>query len=192
MNRSHVSVVVAVVVALAIGFGLGSAVGQQSPPADNKGLDAKVESTIDLAPDFPGYQLRLRTITFEPGGVAGFHTTNNGPRSHTCCRAISRSCARVATKRWSALAASSPKPATSSTGRKTVPAARSCWSVSTSSSPEEGGQNQADLSTTLRSGCPATKRRQLSSRISNRRSSRWGPKPAVCGVISTPDMLHRG
>jgi len=44
-------------------------------------------------------------------------------------------------------------------------------SASTSSSPEQA-QNQADLSTTLRSGWPATKRRQLSSRISKRRSSR--------------------
>ena len=35
---------------------------------DNKGLDAKVEGTVDLAPDFPAHQLRLRTITFEPGG----------------------------------------------------------------------------------------------------------------------------
>jgi quercetin dioxygenase-like cupin family protein len=36
-------------------------------------------STIDLAPEFPGYQLRLRTITFEPGGVAGFHSHKQRP-----------------------------------------------------------------------------------------------------------------
>jgi quercetin dioxygenase-like cupin family protein len=67
------------VCSLAVGFGLGSAVGQQSPPTENKGLDAKVESTIDLGPDFPGYQLRLRTITFEPGGVAAFHSHKERP-----------------------------------------------------------------------------------------------------------------
>ena len=67
------------IVALGVGFELGSAVGQQSPPMDNKGLDAKVESTIDLAPDMPGYQLRLRTITFEPGGIAGFHSHKQRP-----------------------------------------------------------------------------------------------------------------
>src|SRR5207247_2299825 len=39
----------------------------------------KVESTIDLAPDMPGYQLRIRTITFEPGGVAGFHSHKERP-----------------------------------------------------------------------------------------------------------------
>jgi len=79
MRRSRCLVALVGVVALGIGFGLGSAVGQQSPPTDNKGLEAKVESTIDLAPDFPGYQLRLRTITFEPGGVAGFHSHKERP-----------------------------------------------------------------------------------------------------------------
>src|SRR5262245_58004277 len=77
MKTSRVALVA--VVALGLGVGLGSAIGQQSPPAENKGLDAKVESTIDLAPDFPGYQLRLRTITFEPGGVAGIHSHKQRP-----------------------------------------------------------------------------------------------------------------
>jgi quercetin dioxygenase-like cupin family protein len=79
MTHSRWIVTLVALLSLGVGFGLGSAVGQQSPPADNKGLDAKVESTIDLAPDFPGYQLRLRTITFEPGGVAGFHSHKDRP-----------------------------------------------------------------------------------------------------------------
>jgi quercetin dioxygenase-like cupin family protein len=79
MKKSRWVVVLVGVCSLAVGFGLGSAVGQQSPPADNRGLDAKIESTIDLAPDFPGYQLRIRTITFEPGGVAGFHSHRERP-----------------------------------------------------------------------------------------------------------------
>src|SRR2546422_8349746 len=79
MKGSRWMVALVGVVALGVGFGLGSAVGQQSPPMDNKGLDAKVESTIDLAPDMPGYQLRIRTITFEPGGVAGFHSHKQRP-----------------------------------------------------------------------------------------------------------------
>ena len=88
MNGSRWLLALVAIVALGIGFGLGSAVGQQSPPTDNKGLEANVESTIDLAPDFPGYQLRLRTISFEPGGVAGFHSHKDRPRSRTSCRAI--------------------------------------------------------------------------------------------------------
>ena len=79
MKGSRWPVALVGIVALGVGFGLGSAVGQQSPPMDNKGLDAKVESTIDLAPDMPGYQLRLRTITFEPGGIAGFHSHKQRP-----------------------------------------------------------------------------------------------------------------
>ena len=79
MTVSRLFVILVALGGLALGFGLGSAVGQQSPPMENKGLDAKVESTIDLGPDFPGHQLRLRTITFEPGGVAGFHSHKDRP-----------------------------------------------------------------------------------------------------------------
>jgi quercetin dioxygenase-like cupin family protein len=65
--------------ALVIGIGVGTAIGQQSPPRDNKGLDAKVVSTVDLAPDMPGFQLRLRKLTFEPGGVAAIHSHKDRP-----------------------------------------------------------------------------------------------------------------
>jgi quercetin dioxygenase-like cupin family protein len=58
------------VLTLLVGFGIGTAVGQMSPPKDNKAMDAKLINTVDLAPDMPGHQLRIRKITFEPGGVA--------------------------------------------------------------------------------------------------------------------------
>ena len=77
--KAAASFVVVAACSLAVGFGLGSAVGQQSPPSESKGVDAKVESTIDLGPDFPGHQLRLRHITFEPGAVAGFHSHKDRP-----------------------------------------------------------------------------------------------------------------
>src|SRR5262245_8022989 len=64
---------------LVTGIGIGTAIGQQSPPKDNKGMAAKVVSTVDLAPDVPGYQLRLRTITIEPAGVAGLHSHKDRP-----------------------------------------------------------------------------------------------------------------
>lgn len=51
---------VAWLLTLVVGVGIGTAIGQQSPPKDNKGLAAKVASTVDLAPNMPGYQLRLR------------------------------------------------------------------------------------------------------------------------------------
>jgi len=64
---------------LLVGFGLGTAVGQMSPPQDTKGVDGKVVSTVDLAPDLPGHQLRLRRLTFEPGAVAGVHSHKDRP-----------------------------------------------------------------------------------------------------------------
>lgn len=79
MNRSRWLVILVGVFALAGGFGLGAAVGQQTPPKDNKGLEAKVEGTVDLGPDIPGYQLRLRTITLEPGGVVALHSHRERP-----------------------------------------------------------------------------------------------------------------
>jgi quercetin dioxygenase-like cupin family protein len=64
---------------LAVGIGVGTVIGQQSPPTENKGLDAKVVSTVDLAPDMPGYQLRLRNVVLEPGGVIGIHSHKDRP-----------------------------------------------------------------------------------------------------------------
>jgi quercetin dioxygenase-like cupin family protein len=41
--------------------------------------NATVVSTIDLAPDMPGHQLRLRNVVFEPGDVAGMHSHQARP-----------------------------------------------------------------------------------------------------------------
>jgi quercetin dioxygenase-like cupin family protein len=79
MKLSGWFVAVVGVGSLAVGFGLGSAVGQPSPPMESKGVDAKVVSAFDLGPDFKGHQFRLRTITFEPGAVAGFHSHKERP-----------------------------------------------------------------------------------------------------------------
>src|SRR5215510_1036087 len=64
---------------LLTGIGIGTAIGQQTPPKDNKGLDAKLMTTVDLAPDMPGYQRRARSITFEPAGVAAIHSHRDRP-----------------------------------------------------------------------------------------------------------------
>jgi quercetin dioxygenase-like cupin family protein len=79
MKTSGWFVLVVGMCCLAAGFGLGAAVGQQTPPMDSKGVDAKVENAFDLGPDFKGFQLRLRTISFEPGAVAGFHSHKDRP-----------------------------------------------------------------------------------------------------------------
>ena len=66
-------------VTLGLVFWLGTSVGQQSAPTENKGIDAQVVSTIDLGTDMPNYQLRLRKITFEAGGVAAMHSHKERP-----------------------------------------------------------------------------------------------------------------
>jgi quercetin dioxygenase-like cupin family protein len=77
-TRGSISIVVGLLM-LGVGFGLGTVVGQQSPPTENKGVDAQAVSTIDLGPDMAGYQLRLRKITIGPGGVAAVHSHKERP-----------------------------------------------------------------------------------------------------------------
>jgi len=79
MKARRVLVSMAWLLTLGAGIGIGTAIGQQRAPTDTKGVDAKVMSTVDLGPDIPGYQLRLRRLTVEPGGVAGVHSHKDRP-----------------------------------------------------------------------------------------------------------------
>jgi len=68
--------------ALMVAFGLGTAVGQQSPPKDNKGLAVEKTVTRDLGGEIEGMQgrqLRLRVLKLEPGGVIGLHSHKDRP-----------------------------------------------------------------------------------------------------------------
>ena len=82
MNIRKVSKSALWLTGVAIAFGLGTAVGQQSPPKDNKGLTTGSTATIDLASEIDsvqGRQLRLRVLTLEPGGVIGLHSHKDRP-----------------------------------------------------------------------------------------------------------------
>jgi quercetin dioxygenase-like cupin family protein len=73
---------VSYVLALMVAFGLGTAVGQQSPPKDNKGLAVGKTVTRDLGGEIEGMQgrqLRLRVLNLEPGGVVGVHSHKDRP-----------------------------------------------------------------------------------------------------------------
>jgi quercetin dioxygenase-like cupin family protein len=73
---------VSYVLALVVAFGLGTAVGQQSPPKDNKGLAVEKTVTRDLGSEIEGMQgrqLRLRVLNLEPGGVVGLHSHKDRP-----------------------------------------------------------------------------------------------------------------
>lgn len=65
-----------------IAFSLGTAVGQQSPPKENKGVAIERTGTLDLAGEIEGMQgrqLRLRAIKAEPGAVFGIHSHKDRP-----------------------------------------------------------------------------------------------------------------
>jgi len=73
---------VSLLVTLAVGFGLGTAVGQQPPPKENKGLATEKTVTRDLGGEIDGMQgrqLRLRVLNLEPGGVVGVHSHQDRP-----------------------------------------------------------------------------------------------------------------
>ena len=67
---------------LALVVGLGTAIGQQTPPTENKGVTVKPLTGVDLGPEIDGMQgrqLRMRMVTVEPGGVVGVHSHTDRP-----------------------------------------------------------------------------------------------------------------
>lgn len=71
-------------VAWFLGFALATRVGtaQQTAPTENKGVTITPITALDLGPEIPGMQgrqLRLRMLTFEPGGVVAVHIHKDRP-----------------------------------------------------------------------------------------------------------------
>jgi hypothetical protein len=67
---------------LAIGGALDMAAAQQAP-TENKGVKAEALAAFALGKqgldDLSQRQMRMRQITIEPGGVAGFHSHKDRP-----------------------------------------------------------------------------------------------------------------
>jgi quercetin dioxygenase-like cupin family protein len=66
----------------ALVVGLGTAVSQQAPPTENKGMKTPVVASLDLGPEIDGMQgrqLRMRLMTLEPGGVIAVHPHKDRP-----------------------------------------------------------------------------------------------------------------
>ncbi len=68
---------------VAIGLSLGaSAFAQQQPPTENRGVTIKSTTLMELGPEIEGMgarQLRMRSITLEPGGVFAVHNHKDRP-----------------------------------------------------------------------------------------------------------------
>jgi quercetin dioxygenase-like cupin family protein len=82
MKRAGFGKVLVWFLGLAAAFGLGTAVGQQTPPKENKGFTTGSTAVIDLGPEIDGMQgrqLRMRVLTLEPGGVVGLHSHRDRP-----------------------------------------------------------------------------------------------------------------
>ncbi len=55
---------------------------QDTPPKENKGVEAPVLTSIDLGPEIDGMQgrqLRMRKVAVAPGGVIGLHSHADRP-----------------------------------------------------------------------------------------------------------------
>lgn len=72
----------AVVSGMTLAFAVGVAVGQNSPPTENKGVKVGAPIFLDLANEIDsvaGRQLRMRVVTLEPGGVVALHSHKGRP-----------------------------------------------------------------------------------------------------------------
>jgi quercetin dioxygenase-like cupin family protein len=76
--RGYVSCIAGLLI-LITGIGIGTAISQQRPPTENRGLEAKPLGVIDLAPEMPAHQLRQRSVLVEPGGVIALHSHGDRP-----------------------------------------------------------------------------------------------------------------
>ncbi len=81
MRSKNSFVIAAGASALALAFGVGVAVGQ-SAPTETKGMNVSPPTAIELESEIDGVagrQLRLRVVTFEPGGQIAVHSHKGRP-----------------------------------------------------------------------------------------------------------------
>ena len=82
MNRNHMLQLASCLLGLVLLLGFRSAYGQQAAPLEMKGVAIKQLEAINLGPEIEGMagrQLRMRTLTFEPGGFIGIHNHKDRP-----------------------------------------------------------------------------------------------------------------
>ncbi len=82
MRRVAIFASAAAVAGIALAFCMGVAVGQNAAPTETKGVKVSPPTALDLSGEIDGVagrQLRMRTVTIEPGGVVGLHTHNGRP-----------------------------------------------------------------------------------------------------------------
>ena len=82
MNRKQVLNFAGWLLGFVLIAGSWSANGQQAAPTETKGVTPKLLAAVDLGPEIEGMggrQLRMRTVTIEPGGVFEIHSHKDRP-----------------------------------------------------------------------------------------------------------------
>jgi hypothetical protein len=82
MSRTRIFTLGISVLTLALGLGWRLALGQPSPPTENKGVSVDKTESVDLGPEIAGMQgrlLRVRVVTVQAGGQIRQHSHADWP-----------------------------------------------------------------------------------------------------------------
>jgi quercetin dioxygenase-like cupin family protein len=82
MTMSRIFFAGCAAVLIGLVFEAGIAAGERSAPREPRGVSAGVAGTLELGPELDsleGRQLRVRIITFEPGGAVPLHSHDGRP-----------------------------------------------------------------------------------------------------------------
>jgi len=82
MKSSKTVLAICSATALGLAFGIGVVVGETQAPDKMHGVEIGAPAALALGPEVEtinGRQLRMRVITFEPGGAVPLHSHNGRP-----------------------------------------------------------------------------------------------------------------
>lgn len=82
MSKQNCMWLVGAAALICLAFEAGIAVGENQPPDKARGVTVGTTSILDLGPELDsldGRQLRVRLITFEPGGAVPLHSHRGRP-----------------------------------------------------------------------------------------------------------------
>lgn len=82
MNKKSIAWGLCAAAAIGMAFGAGVVAGENTPPEKMRGMNVSAPTALDLSQEVDGIEgrhLRMRVITFEPGGAAPLHSHKARP-----------------------------------------------------------------------------------------------------------------
>jgi quercetin dioxygenase-like cupin family protein len=82
VNRKSIVWGLCAAAAIGLAFQAGVVVGENTPPEKMRGMKVSAPTALDLSEQFDGVdgrRLRMRVITFQPGGAAPLHSHKGRP-----------------------------------------------------------------------------------------------------------------